>query len=184
MNVPSNLELYRQITALEYDAARNEMFFNNLDHSPQRALLSIAHSRNFEYEYHQGCARVFRRTTSQGLLSQSSTSASNNRAGQGIRVSSTHYSLTMMTSMCRVRPESNSTLAASFTPADLNFSDMGSTGNQQSVAQELSSPFMDFSGVQQKYGSLQQQPETTSDSTMESTYPADVTIPMLGTQYF
>jgi hypothetical protein len=65
MNVPSNLEFYRQIIELENDASRDELLFNNLDHSQQRALMSIAHSRKFEYEYHQSCARVFRSPAAQ-----------------------------------------------------------------------------------------------------------------------
>jgi hypothetical protein len=62
MNVPSNLEFYRQIIELESNSSRHEITFKNLNHSEQRSLQAIAHSRKLKYEYHHGYARVFRNT--------------------------------------------------------------------------------------------------------------------------
>lgn len=59
MNIPGNLELYRQIIEFENDATRDEMLFKDLDRSKQRAVQAIAHNRNLEYEYQSGCAKVF-----------------------------------------------------------------------------------------------------------------------------
>ena len=63
MNVPSNLEFYRQIIDFENDTGRHELILGNLDRSQQRAVQSLAHSRNFDYEYQQGYARVLRGST-------------------------------------------------------------------------------------------------------------------------
>jgi hypothetical protein len=60
MNVPSNLEFYREVIELEKNAFKNEILFNDLDHSQQIALYSIAHSRNLGCGCHRGCAKVFR----------------------------------------------------------------------------------------------------------------------------
>lgn len=63
MNVPGNLEFYRQIIDFENDTGRHELILGNLDHSQQRAVQSLAHSRNFDYAYQQGYARVLRGST-------------------------------------------------------------------------------------------------------------------------
>lgn len=60
MNILGNLEFYRQIIGFENDSARYEITFSNLDRPQQRAVQSLAHSRNLEYEYQQDCAKVFR----------------------------------------------------------------------------------------------------------------------------
>lgn len=60
MNIPRNLEFFRRIIELESDSSRSEILFKDLNHAQQRDLQAIAHSRKLEYEYHRGCARVFR----------------------------------------------------------------------------------------------------------------------------
>ncbi|TGO49828.1 hypothetical protein BCON_0199g00200 [Botryotinia convoluta] len=63
MNVSGNLEFYRKIIDFENDTGRHELILENLDRSQQRAVQSIAHSRNLDYEYQQGYARVLRNCT-------------------------------------------------------------------------------------------------------------------------
>ncbi|TGO51189.1 hypothetical protein BOTNAR_0365g00060 [Botryotinia narcissicola] len=58
MNISGNLELYRKIIDFENDTGKHELIFGNLDRSQQRAVQSIAHSRNLDYEYQQGYAKV------------------------------------------------------------------------------------------------------------------------------
>lgn len=60
MNIPCNLEFYRQIVEFENGITRTELTFHGLDHSKQRTVQSLAHSRGLEYEYQQGYAKVFR----------------------------------------------------------------------------------------------------------------------------
>ncbi|TEY53399.1 hypothetical protein BOTCAL_0248g00170 [Botryotinia calthae] len=68
MNVPSNLEFYRHIIDFENDTGRHELILGNLDRSQQRAVQSIAHHRNCDYEYQQGYARVLRSSTTNGNI--------------------------------------------------------------------------------------------------------------------
>ncbi|TGO22284.1 hypothetical protein BPAE_0174g00050 [Botrytis paeoniae] len=63
MNVPGNLEFYRKIIDFENDTGKHELILGDLDRSQQRAVQSIAHSRNLDYEYQQGYARVLRNCT-------------------------------------------------------------------------------------------------------------------------
>ncbi|TGO09063.1 hypothetical protein BTUL_0181g00240 [Botrytis tulipae] len=63
MNISGNLEFYRKIIDFENDTGNNELIFGNLDRSQQRAVQSIAHSRNLDYEYQQGYAKVLRNCT-------------------------------------------------------------------------------------------------------------------------
>ena len=60
MNIPCNLEFYRQIVEFENDNTKAEILFRNLDRPQQRALQSLAHNRNLEYEYQNGSAKIFR----------------------------------------------------------------------------------------------------------------------------
>lgn len=55
------------------DSSRSELLLENVDRSQQRALMSLAHYFDFEYEYHPGCARVFRSTIIQDFSSQLSS---------------------------------------------------------------------------------------------------------------
>ncbi|TGO69073.1 hypothetical protein BELL_0792g00050 [Botrytis elliptica] len=63
MNISGNLEFYRKIIDFENDNGKHELILGNLDRSQQRAVQSIAHSRNLDYECQQGCARVLRNCT-------------------------------------------------------------------------------------------------------------------------
>ncbi|THV45470.1 hypothetical protein BGAL_0485g00090 [Botrytis galanthina] len=63
MNIPVNLEFFRKITDFENDTGKHELILGNLDRSQQRAVQTIAHSRNLDYEYQQGYAKVLRNCT-------------------------------------------------------------------------------------------------------------------------
>ncbi|KAF7943571.1 hypothetical protein EAE96_011490 [Botrytis aclada] len=63
MNVPGNLEFYRKIIDSENDTGKHELILGNLDRPQQRAVQSITHSRNLDFEYRQGYARVLRDCT-------------------------------------------------------------------------------------------------------------------------
>ncbi|TGO31682.1 hypothetical protein BHYA_0437g00030 [Botrytis hyacinthi] len=60
MNISGNLEFYRKVIDFENDTGKHESIFGILDRSQQRAVQSIARSRNLDYEYQKGYAKVLR----------------------------------------------------------------------------------------------------------------------------
>ncbi|KAF7883083.1 hypothetical protein EAF00_011572 [Botryotinia globosa] len=58
MNISGHLKFYGNIIDFENDTGKHELIFGNLDRSQQRAVQSIAHSSNLDYEYQQGYAKV------------------------------------------------------------------------------------------------------------------------------
>ncbi|KAF7912096.1 uncharacterized protein EAF01_001117 [Botrytis porri] len=60
MKISGNLEFYRKILDFENDTGKHELILGNLDRSQQRAIHSIADSRNLNYEHRHGYVRVLR----------------------------------------------------------------------------------------------------------------------------
>lgn len=192
MNVPSNLEFYCQIRELENDLSRNEITFNNPDHSQQRALQTIAHRCKLEYGYYLGIARVFR-NTNPPITSPSAFNPENNFRGistsEAAELAMSPFSPPSLPPLANGRPlprtihedgfsycmsEEQSALLAwdsSAMPVDL-------TG-------ELLYP--DFSGVQQQNESsssqFQQQTYLTSNMNMDLASIANDAISILDLRY-
>lgn len=211
MNIPSNLDFYRQIIELEHDTSKEEILFNDLDHSQQRALMAIAHSRNFEYEYHQGCARVFRTQNFESQINFSPSSPG--RTISGMLQSSRHPLPTptspqpavRQTGVASSKSDESAPLPALNSMAMPMYSgqaeaqsifrtiflrhDFDPLSNLEAPDPAISAPFMDFSGVQRQYGvpyfsPVHQQMEMDiSLLPMESTHPADETGSLLGSTY-
>lgn len=194
------IEFYRQIIVLEHDVSRDEVFFDDLDHSQQRALHSIAHSRKFEYEYHQGRARVFQKAVSQSLclskLLFKLASAPTSRARSRMRQLSRRSSLSQSSPRPPTIHENGfySDTADEYT--SLPNSDFITTPDsampsrlttQTPLTPSFPPPFMDFSGIQHQYEPFtaqpfQQQADTMSDLIM-SRYPADETGAFFSSMY-
>ena len=205
MNDPVNLYFYAQIVALEHDFCRNDRIFKILSHSYQRALQSIAHSRNLEYEYHNGCARVFRRTTEQ----ISGSPCSDNLDAI---FTDSFWESPIQTSMKSLlghnatdTPAMNETEALSLLPnqhtplsvydpmkfptsaellepspdqiADGAMAMFESTSLSQQASSDAISPFLGFSGIQQPCGSLDSQPFQQQQTAMPSFNPSQAFIP-------
>jgi hypothetical protein len=220
MNVPSNLEFYRQVVELEHNVSTDAIRFYNLDHSQQRALQSIAHSRKLEYEYHSRCARVFRRTAPLSLSFQNPPS---DLGLAPISESVNHPFLRHIrgrhTSLTGAVPQSSRLQEAAFSssmaddhPSLPAWDSMemptysGQLGPQSTVAADcatpnvdssstiqppgptFSSPFMDFSSIQQQNGapssqSFQQQADLMFNLAMGSTQSVDETGTLFGSMY-
>jgi hypothetical protein len=186
MNSPMNLKFYRQIIELETDVFRNEILFTNLDLPQQRALQSIAHSLKFEYEYYEGCARVFRSTTTQASDFHFIGDLGHEPTGRVQRGTSQSAS-SISPDQCL--PQSSDTsetgIPSSFTPSqyppipvrdpmtislplgqpeaqattgDYTMADFGPFSALPPLDSDASSSFMGFSGVQYQFETANSQP--------------------------
>lgn len=166
MNLPSNLEFYRQILELENDPSRHELNFSDLLHPQQRSLQALAHSRKLEYEYHSGRARVFRKYTpptlnasgpsnstnlSSGSGGGSSTSSLIEDSSQSIPIPHASISPSLPSIVPYHVPRGHSTMAA-----DHNAFDFGSSSTIPEAPTWPESVFDDFSGFQNNARSMTQ----------------------------